>query len=94
MSKKGRQMEQQKPAAAAGRPEGSVTSKAEAAREIKPVCRNAACGSSDLAKKNVLNDMAHYQLHEDGEATTRRKWTRAMCRKCGVWQTIITDYNP
>ena len=76
----------------AGRPPGSITSKTGSVHEKNATCRE--CRSSDLRRKTVTNDIEHHQVHEDGIVTTRRKWTRAMCQKCGTWQTVITDYNP
>jgi ribosomal protein L40E len=79
--------------ATGGRPKGSVSSTIAAVRTIRATCR--ACGSSDLQRQRVISDMDAFQpASGDRPATTRRRWTRAMCRKCGAWQTIIEDYNP
>jgi len=79
----------------AGRPEGSTTSTIEPVRVIRATCRNPECGSSDLHRHRVINDVEYYQeATDDTPETTRRRWTRAMCRKCSTWQTIIEDYNP
>lgn len=90
MSKKAKSVEETEQARP-GRPEGAATSKIVPVHERHATCRN--CGSSDLKRERVINDMEHFQ-DAGGESTTRRKWTRAMCRKCNTWQTIITDYNP
>lgn len=95
MSKKGKKMtEKEQTEKTAGRPAGSITSKIQPVRTVRATCRAPGCGSSDLERKRVLNDMSHFQPATDTTpATHRRRWTRAMCRKCGTWQTIIEDYN-
>ena len=77
--------------AEAGRPTGSVTSQCEPVKAVKPLC--IKCHSANLLRKTILREMKHFTDH-DGVKTTRRRWTRAMCRECGQWQTIIEDYNP
>jgi len=74
-----------------GRPAGSVTATCEPVTAVKPLC--VKCHSSNLLRKAVLREMEHFTNH-DGVKTTRRRWTRAMCRACGQWQTIREDFNP
>lgn len=77
-----------------GRPEGSITQPPATIKVVRETCRNPQCRSSDLKRERVLKRMEHAQDHADGSKTTRRSWVRAMCNKCGTWQTIIEDDNP
>ncbi len=74
-----------------GRPAGSLTAHIEPVRVIRATCRK--CGSSDLKRHRVINDVAHVE-HTPAGDTTRRRWTRCSCQKCRVWQIVIEDYNP
>jgi len=84
-------MSKSKSKSSAGRPAGSITDQCEPVNAIKPLC--VKCHSANLLRKTVLREMEHY-AEKDGMKTTRRRWTRAMCRACGQWQTIIEDFNP
>ena len=58
---------------------------------LRPSC--VRCASADLTRGAMVNEIAHHSAHE-GKGTTRRRWQRAQCNKCGQWQTIIEDFNP
>lgn len=79
------------PQSPSGRPAGSISDQCEPVKAVKPMC--VKCHSANLLRKNVLRELEHITDH-DGVTTTHRRWTRAMCRACGQWQTIREDFNP